>query len=109
MAHRRRNQWAFSRSRKALIVEADRLFAQAKSLVAYAEVTPPPHRFWGRAAHAFEDAANHYREAGLGVMARVLYGYASDCFGQDEQADASARCRSLAESVPTYLEEPTNE
>lgn len=104
MAHQPAN-----RSRRTLIIEADCLFAQAKSLVASAQVSLTPHRFWRRAAQTFEDAANHYREAGLGVMARVLYGYASDCFGEDGRAEESSRCKTLAESVQTDWEVPTDE
>ena len=100
MAHRRPHQWPFSRSRTALIVEADTLFAQAKHYVAKAEVYPPPHWFHMRAAQTFEEAATRYREAGLGLMAKVLYGYAQDCYGRNGQPEESARCEALVNSVP---------
>lgn len=102
MSHRSPQQWPFSRSRTALIAEADNLFAQAKHYVAKADVYAPPHWFHRRAADTFAEAAERYHEAGLGLMAKVLYGYAQDCFSRNGQPERSSRGADLADSVTVY-------
>ena len=104
MAYRRRQQQPFRQSRKKLIAEAEILFAQAKHYVAEASVYATRHWFWMRAASTFEEAAGLYREAGLGGMARILYGYASDCFTTDGKPEHASRCKALAEAVPVCWE-----
>lgn len=102
MAHRRPHKWPFSRGRTALIADADNLFAQAKHYVAKAEVYAPPHWFYRRAAQTFEEAAQRYQEAGLGLMAKVLFGYAKDCYSRNGLPEESARCEALATTVHVY-------
>ncbi|MFM9025355.1 MAG: hypothetical protein ACKON7_08460 [Planctomycetaceae bacterium] len=102
MSHRKPNQWPFSRSRTALISEADTLFAQAKHYVAKAEVYPPPHWFHRRAADTFFEAAQRYQEAGLGLMAKVLFGYAKDCYARNGQAERASQCGDLVKTLAVH-------
>lgn len=92
-----------------MIAEADNLFAQAKHYVANASVYSPPHWFWMRSGSCFEEAASQYREAGLGGMARILYGYAADCFDKQGMIEGSVRCRALADAVPVFWEGASDE
>ena len=98
-----------TRSRRVLIDEADRLFAKAEAITAKARVHKSIGTLWCRAALEYERAAHRYHEASLGLMARVVYGYAADCFGQASRPEDSARCGKLAAALPAYWEEASDE
>lgn len=95
-------RFPFVRNRTRLVAEADTLLAQAKHYVSKAEVHRPPHWFHLRAAHTFEEAAQRYQEAGLGLMAKALLGYAEDCYRRNGLPEDSSRCAELATSLPIY-------
>ena len=94
--------FSFIRNRAALIADADNWFALAKEYVAKAEVYEPPHWFHRRAADTFTEAAQRYQEAGLGLMAKVLYGYAQDCYSRNRQPERASECADLATTLPVY-------
>ncbi len=103
--------WPFSKRRQTWISEGDRLsdggdqtyndcvFKKGEAMA----------RGMKKSAAYYENAAEYYRRAGLGMMAQICLMDASECWSEIGNHDASRRCERLATEIDVYWEEESEE
>ena len=96
-------------TRFSLLANADGIFAEAKNRLPIAEVENPSSQVWLDLAEDFKRAGQYYRQADLGLMSRRAFEYASRCYREAGDIDASDRCGARAKCIPAYWEEAGDE
>jgi hypothetical protein len=82
---------------------ADRRVAQAIRFASLAAQQNSRLAWWSSSVH-FKLAANCYRRAGLGLLAKQQWLSCADCLEKIGSVEAAAECRRKAEAIPTYWE-----
>jgi hypothetical protein len=101
-----RQSFAF---RRRLLNEADTLLADAKALAARAQVEQPAVLLWCDAGEAFEQAAQLYRRADLGLKARHVFNDAGRCHREAGATSDAERCEGFSRAIPPYWEASRDE
>lgn len=105
-------RWPFAKRRQTWIAEADSILSRAddqQEKYMYADSESAKKKHLKRAASLYEHAAEFYRRAGLGLMARESFIQAMECWEFANDQESSSHAKEKASEIDTYYESDDEE